>query len=56
LRSPFGWTKIWLRPGQHKRVTLAITDSALDYGSTASNNWAIAAGRYPVWIGSRTRT
>jgi beta-glucosidase len=47
----FGWSKIWLRPGQHRRVTLAITDSALDYWRAASNRWALATGRYPIWVG-----
>lgn len=47
----FGWHKIWLRPGQSRRITLPITDSALDFWSTKHNKWAIAAGRYPVRVG-----
>lgn len=48
--------KVWLNPGERTTVQLTIDPSAtnhpLSYWDTNTNNWSIATGFYPIYVGS----
>jgi beta-glucosidase len=51
-----GWQKTLLQPGQKQTVSIQVNENdsshPLSYWDTASNSWQVAAGDYPVWVGS----
>jgi len=51
-----GWQKTLLQPGQKQTVSIQVNENdsshPLSYWDTTSNNWQIASGDYPVWVGS----
>jgi beta-glucosidase len=48
--------KVWLNPGERTKVQLTIdpaaTNHPLSYWDTNTNNWSIATGFYPIYVGS----
>ena len=46
-----GFTKVRLRPGEMRRVTLAVDPRVIARFDTATNAWRIDAGLYPLTIG-----
>jgi hypothetical protein len=46
-----GFAKVSLRPGQHRRVSFALTRRALSYWNTGAGRWRVAPGCYRVMVG-----
>jgi beta-glucosidase len=51
-----GWQKTLLQPGQKQTFSIQVNENdsshPLSYWDITSNSWQIAAGDYPVWVGS----
>ena len=54
-RRLVGWVRVTLAPGEHRRLTVALDQSAIDYWNTAAGAWSIAPGTYPISVGSSSR-
>ena len=54
-----GWQKTLLQPGEKQTVSIQVNENdsshPLSYWDTSSNRWQVAAGDYPVWVGSSSR-
>jgi beta-glucosidase len=55
-RRLVGWTKVFLQPGERRRVTIAVdnNDSShpLSYWDVISGSWQVAPGDYTVYVGN----
>ena len=51
-----GFEKVWLNPGEKKKLTIVIDPSAsnhpLGYWDGGAQDWTIADGRYHVYVGN----
>jgi beta-glucosidase len=51
--------KVWLNPGESTKVQLTIdpaaTNHPLSYWDENNNNWSIANGFYPIYVGNSSR-
>lgn len=50
-----GWSKVALRPGEEKEVTVNVDPLLLSIFDTEKNAWTIASGHYSVNAGSSSR-
>jgi beta-glucosidase len=50
-----GWQNITLRPGQSRRVTVAVPARSLAVWDPGHNAWRIPAGSYSVYVGASSR-
>jgi beta-glucosidase len=46
-----GFSKIYLRPGETKRVSVALDERALSYYDIVSNGWRADPGEFDVYVG-----
>lgn len=46
-----GFTKVWLKPGETKTVTIPFDSRSLSYFQTSSNNWVVDPGKYSILVG-----
>ncbi len=47
-----GYQKVFLKPGQSKRVTVAVSHHAFAYWNAATNGWRVAHGCYSLMVGT----
>lgn len=47
-----GFAKVWLQPGEQKKVTLRLDDKAFRYWNTKTNHWEQEEGNYLLRVGS----
>lgn len=47
-----GFAKVWLEPGQLKRVSIALDDHAFAYYNTQVHGWVVEGGEYDIELGS----
>jgi beta-glucosidase len=47
-----GYQKVFLNPGQSKRVTVALSHRAFAYWNAATNDWRVAPGCYSLMVGT----
>jgi len=47
--------KVFLKPGESKQVTLALTDDAFKYYNEDKKGWVTEPGKYDIWVGSSSR-
>ncbi len=50
-----GFAKVTLRPGEHRRVVVALDARAFAHWDAASQSWQVAAGSYTVSVGTSSR-
>ncbi len=50
-----GFTKARVAPGQTVRVSFTLDQRAFSYWDAASDRWRVAAGTYPILVGSSSR-
>jgi len=50
-----GFEKVFLQPGEEKRVTLTLTESAFQYFNDVKNDWEMDAGVFDFLVGSSSR-
>ncbi|MFI6809094.1 glycoside hydrolase family 3 C-terminal domain-containing protein [Streptomyces luteogriseus] len=51
-----GFKKVYLRPGQTKRVTFDISTQDASYWNTSAQGWTFVAGAYAVRVGDSSRS
>jgi beta-glucosidase len=50
-RSLAGYRKVFLRPGESRRVTVFVDKRQLSYWDSTLHNWRLGTGQRDVWIG-----
>jgi beta-glucosidase len=50
-----GFQKVFLHPGQSKRVTFSLDSQALSYWDVNIHNWVVQKGTYKIMVGSSSR-
>ncbi len=50
-----GFKKVWLQPGQEKRVELKVKVSDLAYYNEQSKSWIVESGRFEFLLGASSR-
>lgn len=50
-----GFTKVWLKPGQHRRVRIDLTPRAFAHWDTGAQSWQVSPGSYTVSAGTSSR-
>jgi len=51
LRSLAGYEKLWLRPGESRRVTVDVPERQLSSWNPDSHGWELGTGVRAVWVG-----
>jgi beta-glucosidase len=54
-RSLVAFDRIYLQAGESRQVTLHVTLRQLQYWSTASGSWVLAAGKRTLSVGASSR-
>jgi beta-glucosidase len=54
-RSLVGFQRVLLEPGESKRVTIHVDARELSYWSTDKDDWLVAGGDRPIYVGSSSR-
>lgn len=49
------WTRVRLRPGQRRRVSVRIDPERLAIWDADRDRWHVPAGRYRVYVGASSR-
>lgn len=55
LQELRAFEKVWLAPGETKRVTLLLGRRAFAYYNTAVHDWAVESGAYEIRVGASSR-
>jgi beta-glucosidase len=55
LKELKGFEKVWLKPGEKKRVDLELDTSALSFYDPARKAWVAEPGEFEVLVGSSSR-
>jgi beta-glucosidase len=50
-----GFEKVFLQPGEEKRVTLTLNENAFQYFNDVKNSWVMDAGVFDFLVGSSSR-
>ncbi|HEY7486754.1 MAG TPA: glycoside hydrolase family 3 C-terminal domain-containing protein [Streptosporangiaceae bacterium] len=50
-----GFAKVSLAPGQHRRVTVTLSDRAFAHWDATTHAWVTPPGTYTVWAGTSSR-
>jgi beta-glucosidase len=50
-----GFAKVFLEPGEHRRVTIPLDETAFRYYNVKSGRWNIEPGSYSVMVGASSR-
>ncbi|MDY5441232.1 MAG: glycoside hydrolase family 3 C-terminal domain-containing protein [Candidatus Enteromonas sp.] len=56
LRELKGFAKVYLKPGESKRVEITVPKADLRYWNTACNSWVLEGGEYILQIASDSQT
>ena len=51
LRSLAGYDKVWLRPGQSRRMTIEVPERQLSSWNPETHRWELGTGVRSVWVG-----
>ena len=51
-RSLAGWTKVYLEPGESRRVTINLDSQSFSYWDVDADAWVLPSGDVPVYVGS----
>ena len=51
-----GWTRVQLRPGETRRVTVTLDSLALSIWDVGQKRWRVPAGRYQILVGTSSRS
>jgi beta-glucosidase len=54
-RRLVGWSKIALRPGEQKDVTVKVDPQMVSVFNVDRNSWEVVPGEYKVWAGASSR-
>ncbi len=54
-RRLVGWSKVALRPGEQKAITVEVEPLFLTVFNVDKDAWGIAPGDYKVWVGASSR-
>ncbi|WP_433675855.1 glycoside hydrolase family 3 C-terminal domain-containing protein [Microbacterium gorillae] len=55
VRELKGYAKVWLEPGESRRVSLAFTDRTFRFFDVGSDSWQVEAGEYEIAVGANIR-
>ena len=47
-----GFAKVYLEPGEEKKVTVELDDRAFAFWNTATNDWSVESGEYKILVGA----
>ena len=50
-----GFVKVYLEPGEEKKVTVELDDRAFTFWNTATNDWSVESGEYKILVGASSR-
>ena len=50
-----GFSKVWLKAGESKEVSISFDDKTFRYFSTVSNKWEVEGGEYQIYVGGNVR-
>lgn len=50
-----GFAKVYLEPGEEKKVTVELDDRAFAFWNTATNDWSVESGEYKILVGASSR-
>ena len=50
-----GWSKIALRPGEQRDVTVKVDSQMVSVFNADKNLWEVVPGEYKVWAGGSSR-
>ena len=50
-RSLAGYQKVWLQPGESRRVTIEAPQRQLSSWNPSTHRWDPGTGTRPVWVG-----
>lgn len=50
-----GFTRVRLRPGEARRLSITLDPRAFSYWDTTLDQWRVQVGCYPVWAGHSSR-
>ncbi len=50
-----GFSKVYLKAGESKRVTIILDDKAFRYRNTATDSWETEGGVYRIYVGASVR-
>jgi beta-glucosidase len=51
-----GFSKVWLNPGQSRRVSFMLNARSFSFWDTASSSWRVAGGTYHINVGDSSRS
>jgi len=51
-----GFSKVWLNPGQSRRVSFTLNARSFSFWDTASSSWRVAGGTYHINVGDSSRS
>ena len=51
-----GFSKVWLNPGQTRRVSFTLNARSFSFWDTASSSWRVAGGTYHINVGDSSRS
>jgi beta-glucosidase len=55
VRELKGAAKVWLEPGEQRRVTIALDERAFAFWSTQLGRWAVEGGEFEIAVGASSR-
>jgi hypothetical protein len=55
FRELKGFAKVYLEPGESKRITVRLDEEAFAYYDTVSAEWVNEPGAYDIWVGASSR-
>ena len=50
-----GFVKVYLEPGESKKITVELDDRAFAFWNTATEDWCVESGEYKILVGSSSR-
>jgi beta-glucosidase len=55
IRELKGFQKVYLSPGESKRISLELDEPSFAYYDSSSGRWATEPGAYTIWVGASSR-
>lgn len=55
LKELKGFVKVYLEPGEEKKVSVELDDRAFSFWNTATESWCVESGAYGILVGSSSR-
>lgn len=50
-----GFVKVYLEPGEEKKLSVELDDRAFAFWNTATNGWCVESGEYNILVGASSR-